>query len=141
SSSRWSGRAAVGTLPRADRALRSSLRKLRDHEANKALVALLQLRELSSKESHLPSFTERQGFSAKIQRLDLFWLGFAVIEKLIHRNFERLRVLRKRVERWNSVAVLNARGVAAQHTCAFLDVALREVLRFPDRSQTFSNHQ
>ena len=60
-----------------------------------------------------------------------------VVEKPIHRNLEDLRVLRVRVERRNRVAVLDARGVAAEHTRALFDVALREVLGFPDCQALF----
>jgi hypothetical protein len=60
-----------------------------------------------------------------IQRLDLRWLGFPVLEKLVHRNLKGLRVIRVHIEQWDRVAVLDARGVAA------------EVLGFPDCQALF----
>jgi hypothetical protein len=55
----------------------------------------------------------------------------ALVEQLIHRNFECSRQLFKRRDRWDRVPVFDTRDVTAQQAGSFLDVALREILCFP----------
>jgi len=52
-------------------------------------VALLQLRELPSRAFNLAPPPKGHPLLTQIQRLYLLWLGFAVVEPLIRRNFER----------------------------------------------------
>jgi len=58
---------------------------------------------------------------------DLLSLCITVVEQLIRRDFERLRILLKRVERRHCVFILDARCITTQQARALFDVSLRKV--------------
>jgi hypothetical protein len=60
------------------------------------------------------------------QRRDL-GRGFAVVEELVHGNFEGARQLFKRLDTRDGVAVLHTGDVATPQARALLDVSLREI--------------
>ena len=69
------------------------------------------------------------------------WRRAPVVEKLISRYLQRAGKLLQRLQRRDSVAVLNARCVAMEQTSPVLDVALAEILRLTDgadRSRTLA---
>src|SRR5215472_17412968 len=69
------------------------------------------------------------------------WRLVAVVENLVHRDFQRTRHLFYRFDGRDRMAVLNARDVAAKQSCPLLDIALRELLCFAQRSQPIrDNH-
>ena len=73
---------------------------------------------------------------------DFEFLGrrFAFIEQTIDRNFQRPRVFLKRLDRGDSVTILDAGRVAAQTTGALFHVTLREILCFAELSKAFTDN-
>src|SRR5712692_8780474 len=57
---------------------------------------------------------------------ELWQLGrlFALVEELVHRNFEGAGELFKRLDSGNRVSILNARNVATKQSRSFFDCAL-----------------
>ena len=70
------------------------------------------------------------GLDAFRERRRLGWL-FALVEKLVERNFEGAGQFFESLNGGNSVAVLDAGNVATLEAGALLDVTLREVLLLP----------
>ncbi len=64
---------------------------------------------------------------------------FAIVEQLIHRDFESSCEFFKRLNRWYGVAVFHARDVAALQSCACFDIALREFLGDPECPEAFAD--
>ncbi len=65
---------------------------------------------------------------------------FAVVEKLVERNFHRPRQLFKRLDRRNGVAVFDARDVTAEKASALFDIALGKFLCFTKQPDAISNY-
>src|SRR5579875_4175663 len=54
----------------------------------------------------------------------------AFVEQAVKRNIQRTCIFLQRLNRWDSVTILDAAGVAAEQTCALLDGALAQILCF-----------
>ena len=65
---------------------------------------------------------------------------FAVVEKLVERNFHRPRQLFKRLDRRNGVAVFDARDVTAEKASALFDIALGKFFCFTKQTDAISNY-
>ena len=72
--------------------------------------------------------------------MQLFNGGCIVGEKLVERDFQRAREFFQRLDGRNGAPIFQARKVAAKQAGAFLDVALREVLRFAKPFEPFADH-
>jgi hypothetical protein len=75
-----------------------------------------------------------------LRKIRQLWWFLSVVEKLIEGNFHRTRQLLQRLDRRNGMAVLDARNVATQQTCALLDVALRKFFRFSKQAKPITNY-
>ena len=63
----------------------------------------------------------------------------AIIEELVHRDFECSGKLLQCLDSWNRMAVFHTGHVAAKESRAFLDVALRKPLLLAQRTQSITN--
>src|SRR5579872_1702953 len=66
---------------------------------------------------------------------------FAIVEQLIHRNFQGACELLQRLNCRNGMSMLHTGDIAAKQTCPLLDLALRELLFLTQRTQTISDNQ
>jgi hypothetical protein len=65
---------------------------------------------------------------------------FAVVEKLVERDFHRPRQLFQRLDRRNGVPVFDARDVTAKKTSALFDVALGKFFCFTKQTDAISDY-
>ena len=79
------------------------------------------------------------GLRLLLQNAQLFDGSFILGEKLVERNVQRARQFFESLNGRNGAAILQARKVTAKKTGAFLDVALREVLRFAEPLEPFAD--
>jgi hypothetical protein len=65
---------------------------------------------------------------------------FAIVKKLIERDFKCPSELFQGLDSWNRVAVFNAGYVTAKQSCSLFDVSLREILALAQFSQSVADH-
>src|SRR5467141_2743718 len=66
--------------------------------------------------------------SLPLREFRQFGRFFAVVEELVHRDFEGASKFFKGLDSWNCVSVLDPRDVAAKQSRSLLDLALRKLL-------------
>ena len=66
--------------------------------------------------------------------------SFVVGEKLVERDFQGAREFFQGFDGRNGAAIFQAREVTAKQAGAFLDIALREVLRLAQPSEPFADN-
>jgi hypothetical protein len=69
----------------------------------------------------------------------LRWL-FAVVEELVEGNFHGACQLFESLDRRNSMAIFDARDIAAEKAGAFLDIALREFFCFTKQAKPVTDY-
>src|SRR5215469_5625125 len=110
------------------------------HGKEKPALALSHCGQRSGKEPQfapvLPA--QRGGAVLATRKRRLFRRAIAVVEKTVKRNLQSASVFFQGLHRRHGVTVLHARSVAAQKSGALLDVALAQVLGFPDFSKLFA---
>src|ERR1700692_588998 len=75
---------------------------------------------------------------SSLARLNIWQLGrlFAIVKKLVHRDFEGTGKLLKRLDGRDRVSIFYTRNVGAKHSRSFLDLVLCKILRFTQCPQT-----
>jgi hypothetical protein len=69
--------------------------------------------------------------SLPFQKVGQFRWFFPFVEKLVQGDFQSPSQFFQRLDRWNRVAILDARNIAAQQPGPLLDVSLGEFLSLP----------
>jgi len=101
-----------------------------------------QIERLVSLEREIRGDSDAETLRTVLELRDIQQLGriFAIVEKLVHRDFQGTSKFLQRFDSWNRMSVFNAGNVAAKQSGSFFDFTLRELLFLTQHAQTFSNN-
>jgi hypothetical protein len=115
------------------------------HVKQKPAVAIIDATQKPAKTAQHARVFPRTPPGNVVGRLPLGKIGqhgwlFAVVEKLVERNFHGPRQLFQRLDRRNGVPVLDARDIATKKTSALFDVALGKFFCFTKQTDAISDY-
>src|SRR6267143_2065928 len=104
-------------------------RHLLCHEQHHSQVTFFHAAELGKQASVLALAAPQDVVgSLPLREVRQFGRSIAVVEELVHRDFEGASKFFKGLDSWNCVSVLDPRDVAAKQSRSLLDLALRKLL-------------